>query len=266
MSNGLEGLINIIFSTVIAYLIISLVFSYLRSVIIKFYLLKHNLKSNHYDNFIVGIKRLSFFFNHFIFALVFVNIIGIRILEVLTALSLVAVAFVLIFKDYIANFLNGIIIMFSKNLKLDEYVKIGEYKGRIKDVSFISVELHTEAGEIVYIPNTNVISKEFTNFSKKKTKTFKCEFTAPKLSKKELNEIEKKLTNAISKKSISKKVSSSNLGIEKISKDSFELSYNITTTNYRFEVEKEIRKIINIEIIEFLDKIEKPKKDTKSKK
>ncbi len=171
-------------------------------------------------------------------------------MNILTSISLVAVALVLIFRDYIANFLNSIIIMFSKNIRLNEYVKIGDYKGRIKDISFMNIELHTETGEIVYIANSQVLTKEITNYSKNKSKKIMIDFTTPLISSKKItlleSELKKKISNEFMKKNIS-----SNLNIIKVGKDVIDFSFVIETNNYDYEFERDVRDMCNKIIIDY---------------
>lgn len=248
-------LIRIIIIGIPSYLVINIVFSYFRAVFIKGYIRKHNYKIDHNDNYIIGIKRLSLFFSNFLFILVLFGLIGISITAFLTSIGLFAVAITLIFKDYINNFINGILIMFSKNIKLNEYVKIGEVKGRIKDINFSSVEIHTEQGDVVHIPNNSVYTKEITNLSRNKNKSFKIENSIPLVDNKHLDLLKKSVFIALKKEGLKEKNYSFN--INKITKDTAELYVSINTDNYNYEFEQRIRNVVGQEVLSFCAKHKK---------
>ncbi|MFT4260994.1 MAG: mechanosensitive ion channel family protein [Candidatus Woesearchaeota archaeon] len=248
-------LIRIIIIGIPSYLIINIIFSYFRAVFIKLYIRKHNYKIDHNDNYTIGIKRLTLFFGNFLFVLVLFGLIGISITEFLTSIGLFAVAITLIFKDYINNFINGILIMFSKNIKLNEYVKIGEVKGRIKDINFASVEIHTEQGEVVHIPNNSVYTKEITNLSRNKNKSFKIENSIPIVDTKKLDLLRKSVFKALEKEGLKDKNYSFNL--VKITKDTADLYIGINTSNYNYEFEQRIRNVIGEEMLKFSAKHKK---------
>jgi hypothetical protein len=67
--------------------------------------------------------------------------------------------------------------MFSRDYEIGEYIQIGTMpKGVIRNVTFSTVQLKTEAGDILYIPNSVVRAHEVTNFSKLKPKRINVEF------------------------------------------------------------------------------------------
>lgn len=234
---------TILSKIVVWYLIINVVFNYMKSVLIKLYLRKHNLDLGFKDNFTVSIKRISFALNHIIFFFVLLSILGIRLMDILTGISLFAVAITLIFKDYVSNFINGLIVMFSKDVLVNDYIKIGDFKGRIKDISFLTVELHSDNGDVVFVPNSHFISKEVINLSRNKQKKLKVEFTLPLIKKTKLEKFEKELKTKLTKK-FKNKILDVNLGFSKYSKDSIDLYVETNLQKYNYELELEIKKEI----------------------
>ena len=228
---------------IVWYLIINMVFNYFKSVMIKLYLRKHNFDLGFKDNFTVSIKRISFALNHIIFFFVLLSILGIRLMDIITGISLFAVAITLIFKDYVSNFINGLIVMFSKDVLVNDYIKIGDFKGRIKDISFLTVELHSDNGDVVFVPNSHFISKEVINLSRNKQKKLKVEFTLPLIKKTKLEKFEKELKTKLTKK-FKNKILDVNLGFSKYSKDSIDLYVETNLQKYNYELELEIKKEI----------------------
>ncbi|MFT4310150.1 MAG: mechanosensitive ion channel family protein [Candidatus Woesearchaeota archaeon] len=173
-------LLSFLFSLVFTYVVIHVGFFYIQWLLIKVYKRRHRYDHIHKDNVTLSIQRMTFIISHALFFIVFLYLLGIEIKELLTSMSIFAVALVLIFKEHIANFLAGIVIMLSTDFRINNYVRIGEYKGRIKDIDFINTTLETPQGEEVFIPNTTVYSKEVVNYSSIKTKILSLEFSAKK--------------------------------------------------------------------------------------
>lgn len=246
--------ISLTLTALFYYLGINILFNYMSAFVVKIYLKKNKYSLDYYDNFIVGVRRISIFIGHLVFLLVLLELLGVQLIEILTAMSLVAVALVLIFKEYISNFLNSITIMFSNNIKINEYVKFGDVKGRIKDISFMNVEIHNDTGEIVYIPTSVILSKELINYSKKKTKRITIEFTIPYMSSKKLDKLEEKVKEKLADESKSIQPDNINLNISKIQKDTIDLFIDVDTKSYNNELESQIRKNAQKIIIDYTNK------------
>lgn len=233
-----------IYTILFAYLFLNLFFNYLRLVFVNVYLLRNKLPAAHYDNFIIGINKLSFFLNHIIFLVLALTIIGVRVFEILTSLTVVAVALVLIFNDYIRNFMNGTIVMFSKKYRYKDYVKVGDFKGRISDINFMNTELATDTGDVIYIPNNIIVAKEIINFSRKSTKKFSLEFSLNKELVNNYEDIELEVKQVISQ-DFSLKEEEIVLVVEKFEKDNVLFRFDFITHKYSFKLEKNVKHEVN---------------------
>jgi small-conductance mechanosensitive channel len=182
------------------YFFISIVLNYLKWILIYIYLRKHKLSKNTADNFTIGITRLAFFLNHFVFILFFIHIMIINLQNLLTSLSLFAVALAILFREYLMNFASGIMLIFSKDFRLKDYVKVGESKGRIVDFTFQNVNIKNDSGDIIYVPNSMFLSKEIINFSKTSLKNMKIESNIFAKKIKKSDEFAKNMENIIFKK------------------------------------------------------------------
>lgn len=246
------------------YFLLNIIFNYGKLVLIYIYLKKNNLQTGYNDNLTVGIQRLSFFLNHFFFVFLVINVLIIDIKDLLTSLSIVAVAMVLIFKEYIANFLTGLNLMFSKDFRIKDTVKIGDSKGKIIDFTFHNVELKTETGDIIYIPNSNFLTKEITNFSKSSLKNIIIDFI---ILRKDISkfENEKKKFIEVLYSNFSDSIGNlSNISVyvNKLEKETVVIFFEINLTKYSFNIEKLIRTFILTDVgILFPNKSIKEKKD-----
>jgi len=61
---------------------------------------------------------------------------------------------------------SGLIIMYSKFMRVGEFVRVGEVEGTIVTVGLFAVRLRTPLREDVVIPNSTVMSSKITNYSR----------------------------------------------------------------------------------------------------
>lgn len=154
----------------------SLAVSVLRLVVIYWYIKKHKFKSNIKDNFILGINRIVSILNTVFFAVALPTLWDIKLEDLVFSVSIVAAALAVTFKDYIANMINGLIIMFSDRLSLGDHIRIGEHEGKILDITLINMILQNEDSDMVIIPNSLAFSSVIVNQSKQNTKKLSIEF------------------------------------------------------------------------------------------
>ncbi len=170
-----------------------------------------------------------------------------NIKEFLTTISIIAVAIVLISKDYLSNFISGIVIMFSNELRLKDYVKIGDYKGIVNDITLKHVELKTEQSDFIYIPNTVVYNKEIVNYTKGSLKKIKVDLFLNNSYKKDYENIRTELIKKLSENF--NEINNLFFKIEKIDKDYFHVIVEVNVTKYKYKLEVKITNFINEYII-----------------
>ncbi|MFT4250223.1 MAG: mechanosensitive ion channel family protein [Candidatus Woesearchaeota archaeon] len=226
----------------IAYFSLTFFFSLVRIGVVKSYLTRRGLSSDHVDNFTLGMRRLASATAHFIFVFVLLHLLGIRLGQLFTSISIFVVGIVLLTREYILNFVNGAVVLFTDKYRINDFIKVGDIKGRIVDVSFQSIELITEAGEVVYVPNSVLVSKEVFNLSKRKVKSFSEEVVFLLVDEKKLAVIEKKVSEAL--QSFSEHVVSSRVFVSKVDKETCTVTVSVRVKKYSFELEQRIRKAI----------------------
>jgi small-conductance mechanosensitive channel len=62
--------------------------------------------------------------------------------------------------------MNGLVLVYSRALAKDEYVRIGEVEGTVTEVGSLSTKLQTPENEEVTIPNSVVVSSQIKNYSR----------------------------------------------------------------------------------------------------
>lgn len=229
-----------------SYFFLNLIFSYGKLIFIHIHITKNNLEIGTIDNLIVGIERVALFLNYLFFILLVINVLIVDVRDLLTSLSLVSLALVLIFKEYITNFLHGLNLMFSQDYKIKDTVKVGDYKGKIIDLTFQNVELKTDSGDSVYIPNSIFLTKEIINYSKTSLKNISIEIVLLKDNLLIFEEIKNTLINNIFEKFKSNIINIENISVSysKTDKDSLIVSFNIYMPKYSMNLEKQVTSYI----------------------
>lgn len=252
------------------YLSLNLFFTLTSLFIIYIYKKKNRLPERRVDNFTLGVKRLSSFIFFLIFIFVFIDVAIIDISKLFTSISIMIAAIGLLFRDYISNFVNGVNIMFSGRFQLREYVKIGDHKGKIRDLTFTHVKLVTDLKDVVYVPNNLVLSKEVVNYSKSQIKNIAVPIVVDKNRFGDYKELRKHIINEAYKKFGAVIANKDNIkvNVESFEKDSVKWTVGYTVVLYDFELERNIRNFTIDTVVEFFnakDEEEKAEKERKEK-
>lgn len=128
------------------------------------------------QNIMLGLRHFSLVLYSFQLAALFLSFFQLTIKDALTSLSFVAAALAIIFKEYVANIINGMVLAFSNSVSLGDYIKVGQVRGRIIDISLSNTELLSDEDEVVFIPNNIMLTQEITNYSKLETRKSSIEF------------------------------------------------------------------------------------------
>jgi hypothetical protein len=80
-----------------------------------------------------------------------------------SAVGAVVIGFAL--QDTLGNTFSGLAIQVEKPFRVDQWVRIGSFEGRVVEITWRATRLRTKSGDAVIVPN-NIVSKEaITNFS-----------------------------------------------------------------------------------------------------
>lgn len=157
---------------------------------------RNQIKSK--DNFIIGINTIYYVFLSILLILLLMVVMKVNIKEFFTSISILAAAIAIVSKDYISNAINGMILMFNNQISIDDHIQIGNHKGKIIHISLLNLQLVNEEDDVIYIPNTTVLSQEIINFTKGESHKASIEFTASSESMNSVEELESYLSNVLS--------------------------------------------------------------------
>lgn len=98
--------------------------------------------------------------------LIILELLGISITPVLTALGVGGLAVALALQDTLANFFAGIHIVASKQVRVGDYIRLetGE-EGYVADLNWRYTVIRTLANNVVIVPNSKLASAIVTNYS-----------------------------------------------------------------------------------------------------
>ena len=88
----------------------------------------------------------------------------------IAALGTAGLAIGLALQGSLANFANGIIIIFTKPFKEGDFVDIGGTSGKINSINILTTELLTYDNKKIVLSNTKVITSDITNYSSRPTR------------------------------------------------------------------------------------------------
>jgi small-conductance mechanosensitive channel len=240
------------------YFIIHYAFHIFRIIVVSVYRKKNKFPADYRDNFVLGIDKLFFLVVHFIFLFSILFFFGIDIVRFLTTLGLFSVAIAWVFKEKIANAIDGIVIMFSEDLRLKDYIQVGEYNGRVLDVNFMNTKMETDDGDYVYVPNSQILNSEFINFSRNSVKRVRVDFSLPPQLAGEIEKLERQLEKQLMKEfNELVKEDSIKIKIQEINENAISLTLQMIVTRYSFKIAENINRFSTKYILKFIDKKKK---------
>ncbi|MEN2281895.1 mechanosensitive ion channel family protein [Algoriphagus sp. SE2] len=226
----------------------NLIISLGRFATLRFYL-KRTKDEKVQPNFVIGIDRISWILNVVILLISLMLAVGIRPLEFLTSITIVAAAIAVLTKDYITNIANGLIIMFSDQLEIGDKIHIGKNTGFIRDITLINLILKSETGEVIIVPNSMILASEIVNYSRNNAHQMIFDFELKNENNLQLNELEGKLIEDLKPYSDVVYIKGAQLNIlERKSESSF-VRFQFPIKTGEKESESKVRKIVNQSII-----------------
>lgn len=225
-------------------LIVNFIANIVRTIIVSRHRNRHGISSEERDNFTIGVGAVVTTVTVFALCVWFFTFFNIAFRDFLTSIALFSVGLAMIFQDIIKNYLYGLQLMFSDDFLIDDYVQVGEYpKGIIRDISFSATKLRTDEGNILFIPNHIVYTKEVVNYSKAKFKRIVSNFTISKEHVGSIDTFERRLFDHMLE-SFPDDITSDKMYLRvcDMSKDDVTLSLEASVSMFNFTLENSIQK------------------------
>lgn len=247
--------------TLLYYLIGILIVSSVRILMVNLYLKRRQKESDFKDNYILGINRLANILSVFVTFLAVLYYFEIDPRGFLTSISIVAAAIAITFREYIVNSINGIIWMFSNQFSLKDYIKVGDYEGRIMDINLMNVVLLNDEDEIVYVPNSLMAASTIVNSSKKDFKKLSFDFEMLPETLGDIDHFEDYLVESLKAEFKDINLENFSLKVDMIKKDAVALKLRITVDRRQKNLERPVRRFINKSILGYSNEIKNRKED-----
>ena len=202
------------------------------------------------NNYLIGLRNLSRIISGVAIVVTVFAYFGIDFLSLLTSLTIVAAALAVTFKDHLGDLISGIFLGFSRALEINDYVKIGDQKGKIVDLGIAKLTLLNDNDDVVLIPNAKVYFSEIINFSRRDNCLLSIDFQLG-LSKIEGPDVlEHELIQELSEYSEYIEQDSYNLKIVDVKKDylDFKFQYRLKDLNRDLQLKirrKTVRKVLS---------------------
>lgn len=235
------------------YVIANIIISFARLSLVAIYIRRRKGTSDFRNNFIIGINQIANILSFLSLVISLFLLFEINLREFFTSISIIAAAIAILFKDYITNIINGLILMFSEDFSVDDYVQIDNNRGKIVDITLLNVQLLSEEDDVVYIPNNHMLTANIINYSRQNQKKFSLEFTLPPEDINEgLNEMEQSLIESLKKHWEQIRENSMQLRVLSINPGSVLIRFSLILNRQNPRIEQEIRRTINGHIIRYI--------------
>ncbi len=231
LSNIIKGLLF--------YLTANLLISLVRIVLV-YLLMRQKQLGDKPNNVVLAINRIATLLNVAVLIAAAFLLLELNWETFFTSFSLVAVATVILTKDYISNTVNGIIIMVSDHISLNDYIKVGNHTGKVVDITLSSVHLLDDAEHMVMIPNNTVFASNVVNYSRNPFRCVEVNFDIKPESVHDLTVLEHQLIETLNSYKAPVKKNSYELRVLHIFMDRISLQFRFTLQNPDIEKEKDL--------------------------
>lgn len=228
--------------SIVGFLLLLTIVNIVAAILIVIYRLRKNIPYKYTDNVINGINNLYYLIVTFGVIMMVLGFWGIDFKALLTSLSIVAAAIAIISKDYVSGIISGIIISFSKEINIDDYVKIGENKGKIVDINLTKISLINDDDDIIYIPNEKAYMSEIINYTKKEIKKVSIDFELGMEYHTTIEQLENSLADSLKDFHQYIEANSFNIKIVDVHHDFLTLKFQYKFKEVNREIERLIRK------------------------
>jgi len=228
--------------SIIEFLILFTIVNIVTAVLIMIYRLRKNIPYKFTDNVINGVNNLYYLIVTIGLIMMILGFWGIDFKSLLTSLSIVAAAIAIISKDYVSGIISGIIISFSKEINIDDYVKIGTNKGKILDITLSKITLLNDDDDIIYLPNERAYMSEIINYTKKEIKKVSIDFELGIQYHTTIEQLENSLADSLKDFHQFIEPNSFNIKIVDVHHDYLSLKFQYKLMEVNREIERLIRK------------------------
>lgn len=100
-----------------------------------------------------------------ILAVITLSVLGVPMTSIITVIGTVGLAIGLALQNSLSNIAGGFIILFSKPLKVGDFVEFDGIKGTVESIAIFQTKLRRDDGTTVFIPNGKISEAVILNYT-----------------------------------------------------------------------------------------------------
>ena len=221
------------------YLSANLTISLGRTVLVYVYL-RSNAPNPKQSSVVLAINRMATLLKGIAFVIACFLLFELKWNDFFATFSLVAVATVLLTKDYISNTINGLINMMADRLSLGDYIKIGAYEGKVVNITLSNVYLVDDEDHLITIPNNTVFAADIINHNKQRAGRVSVPFEIK--PERVIGEVEQQLREAMRPHDHLVNPESYELIVKQLTTDKIDCIFTFTLLKPNYERAVELKK------------------------
>ena len=114
-------------------------------------------------------QQMLIHFTQYVFYIVIVlevlSLFGIKLSALLGAAGIAGVAIGFAAQTSVSNLISGLFVLTEGSIKVGDAVTVDGITGIVDEINLLSIHIHTYDNQMVRIPNSTIINKNFTNIS-----------------------------------------------------------------------------------------------------
>jgi small-conductance mechanosensitive channel len=238
------------------YIYFLLILDFAKGVIFFWYRKSKKIEQQRTDNIIFGLNNIHVLVVGVVTVLTGIALMGIDVKAFFASLSIIAAAIAIISKDYISNVIGGMLIAFSSDINIGDYIKVGGNKGKVIEMSITMFSLLTDDDDVVIIPNNMVYALDVINYTKRAIKKTSIEFEITLEAISTVSQLEADLVATLNEFDHIIQSDSYNLKAVGIKKDYIEFKFQYILDMPDREKEKDIRKKVIRRVVQIIKKVD----------
>ncbi|PKM92265.1 MAG: hypothetical protein CVU81_01430 [Euryarchaeota archaeon HGW-Euryarchaeota-1] len=93
------------------------------------------------------------------------SILGFDLLPLITSVGIIGLAIALAAQQTVKDFIGGILLVTDKPFRHSDYVRVGDFDGRVVKIGLRTTQIKTTTNSILIVPNSDITSQNIINYS-----------------------------------------------------------------------------------------------------
>ena len=216
---------------------------------------KKGLTRRQDDAILLGLQNVYYILVVLLSIAAGITLYGLELKDVFYTLSIIAAAIAIVTKDFLAEIISGLIMSFSGQLSVGDYISLGTTKGRVTTLTLTKVVLLNEDDDLVHVPNSRAFGGELVNYTQRMQRRVSIEFAVALANLPSVDAFEAALTDALRDYTDSIVPNSHSLRVVELHKDSAEFKFRYTLHQRSPSLERDIRRRTSRTVINYIQSV-----------